>query len=402
MEGRGGDHAGSKLEEAGRAEMLEHAVLLQVIQEQQEQHKRLLEQQEKLLAVIKEQHEEMHQQRPAGEDVDMQPEAVVAVPKSKEQDTHDGTVTHPPLQPLEPELRAPGQPPALPQGHDQRSPDEPKGAAGRAPAVPPGGMDTEPRAAQAEPREGRQGAEPKVAGVQEWVPKPDLAGAPERPEKNDAGDSPVQSRGDFGGGSYEKQKSRKEAAGDLAAGPDKPQQVIPDRGLAGLSSRSGGAAPRAQAVLHQPEHPAVSAGAREAHPGVRKEALGGGHLGGDHVLAPGEDAAVREPEQRPDPELRPQQAIPEAQKPDNAKPNRDLKVQAGSDLRRRRRDVAPHADGGPAPHGGVIISFQPLPGVQISDLRSALDTQLRQAAGRTLQGVHGRQIKQLPGALEEA
>lgn len=402
VEGRGGDHAGSKLEEAGRAEMLEHAVLLQVIQEQQEQHKRLLDQQEKLLAVIKEQHEEMHQQRPAGEDVDMQPEAGVAVPRSKEQDTHDGTVTHLPLQPLEPELRAPGQPPALPQGHDQRSPDEPEDAAGRAPAGPPGGMDTEPRAAQAEPREGRQGAEPKVAGAQEWVPKPDLAGAPESPEKHDAGDPPVQSRGDFGGGAHEKRKSRKEAAGDLGAGPDKPQQVSPDRGLAGLSSRSGGAAPRAQAVLHQPEHPAVSAGAREGHPGVRKEALGGGHLGGDHVLAPGEDAAIREPEQRPDPELRPQQAIPEAQKPDNAKPNRDLKVQAGSDLRRRRRDVAPHADGGPAPHGGVIISFQPLPGVQISDLRSALDTQLRQAAGRTLQGVHGRQIKQLPGALEEA
>lgn len=402
VEGRGGDHAGSKLEEAGRAEMLEHAVLLQVIQEQQEQHKRLLDQQEKLLAVIKEQHEEMHQQRAAGEDVDMQPEPAAAVPRGKEQDTHGGTVTRLPLQPLEPELRAPGKPPALPQGHDQRSLDEPEDAAGRAPAAPPGGMDMQPRAAQAEPREGRQGAEPKVAGVQEWVAEPDVAGAPESPEKHDAGDSPMQSRGDFGGGSHEKQKSRKEAAGDLGAGPDKPQQVSPDRGLAGLSSRSGGAAPQAQAVLHQPEHPAVSAGAREGHAGERKEALGGGHLGGDHVPAPGEDAAVPEPEQRPDPELRPQQAIPEAQKPDNAKPNRDLKVQAGSDLRRRRRDVAPRADGGPAPNDGVIISFHPLPGVQVNDLRSALDTQLRQAAGGTLQVVHGGQIRQLSGALRES
>ncbi|TEA30682.1 hypothetical protein DBR06_SOUSAS4110136 [Sousa chinensis] len=363
LEGQGGDHAGdhagSKLEEAGRAEMLDHAVLLQVIKEQQVQQKRLLDQQEKLLAVIEEQHKEIHQQRQDGQDGedDVQPELGVAGPRGKEQEAHAmGMAERPPPQPLG----------AVPEGVD--------------------------------------------AGLQERVPVLDAARAPGSPEQHGAGGVARQSRNVFGGSSHERKKSGKDeaaagtdaqeadvlGAGAAAGGPQvKSQQASQDRAPGGLSSRSGGAAPRAQAVLHQPEQQAVSAGGQGGQQGGHEEARK------EHVPAPREDAAIQEPEQRLDPELGPKPAMLGDQKPDNAKPNRDLKVQAGSDLWRRRRDVAPRAEAGPAPKDRVIISFNPLPDVQVSELRSALETQLHQAAGGALRVVPGRQIKQLLGALEE-
>lgn len=347
--------------------------------------------------------------------VDVQPELGVAAPRGKEQEVHDaGMAERPPPQPVEVLPGAPGRPAAPPQGHSQRSVEEPEGAAGRAPAAPPGGADPQPWAAPAEPREGRQGAVPEAegAGVQERLPVLEPARMPGSPEQHGAGDVPGQSRDVFGGGAHEKKKSGKEAA---AAGADtqeadvlgvgaaigapqvKSQQASRDRAPGG---RSGVAAPQAQVVLHQPEHRADPAGGQGGQQGghmeMRKEAPGR-----EHVPAPWENTAGQEPEQRPDPELGPKPAIPGDQKPDNAKPNRDLKVQAGSDLRRRRRDVAPLAEAGLAPKDGVIISFNSLPEVQVNDLRSALETQLHQAAGGALRVVPGRQIKQLPGALEE-
>nr|XP_012644916.1 putative sodium-coupled neutral amino acid transporter 10 isoform X2 [Microcebus murinus] len=446
----GGDQAGSKLEaeikkivaEAGRAEMLDHAVLLQVIKEQQVQQKRLLDQQEKLLAVIEEQHKEIHQQRQEDEEdksrqVDVQPEPGAAVPRGQE--ARDGqvgeAVEKPPPQPLEPELRAPGDRAAAPQEAGQRSLEEPQGAVGRDPVGPPdGGSDTEAQAAQAKPREGRKDTLPMAASVERELPPKGLkqvaglepAGVPRSLEERPPEESLRQSQDLVGGGSQEKKKPGEEAAGagagirkgadQLVAAPGgtgdphvKPKQTHRDLGhAADLPSRLEGAAPQLQAVPREPEPQAVSAGARGGQQGNRlghgapletgEEALGGDHMPREEPGA-GEDAAVQGPRQRPDPEPGPK-LVPGAQKPDNAKPNRDLKLQAGSDLRRRRRDLAPRAEGELAPEDGVI-GFNPLPDVQVNGLREALDSQLRQAAGAALQ-VHSRQIRQLPAAPDKA
>lgn len=391
--------------------MLDHAVLLQVIKEQQVQQKRLLDQQEKLLAVIEEQHKEIRQQRQDGEDAEAQPEPGVPAPRGKEQETQEGqTADHPPQQPVELALGAPGRFPAPPQGHGPGALEEPKSAVGRAPAGPPGAADMEPRAAQADLREGQRGAVAQAAGagMPERVPVPDPAEGPKSPEKPVAGELPEQDT--FGRSSHERKKSRKEVAPSASAqeagvlgvrengDPQvRSQPVSRGRGPAGLSSRSGGAAPGAQAEIRQLEHRAVSVGTQGgqqgAHLEARKEAIAG-----DRARALGEDTAVQEPERRQNPDPGP---IPGAQKLEHAKANRDLKVQAGSDLRRRRRDVAPGAGGDPAPRDRVIISFNPLPDVQVNDLRRALETQLHQAAGGALWVVHGRQVKQLVGAPEE-
>ncbi|XP_016788647.1 solute carrier family 38 member 10 isoform X4 [Pan troglodytes] len=454
VERAGGNQAASQLEaeikkivaEAGRAEMLDHAVLLQVIKEQQVQQKRLLDQQEKLLAVIEEQHKEIHQQRQEDEEdkprqVEVHQEPGAAVPRGQEAPegkAREMVENLPPL-PLDPVLRAPGGRPAPSQDLNQRSLEHPEGPVGRDPAGPPdGGPDTEPRAAQAKLRDGQKDAAPGAAGTvkelpkgPEQVPVPDPAREAGGPQERLAEEFPGQSQ-DITGGSQDRKKPGKEVAATgtsilkeanwLVAGPGaetgdprmKPKQVSRDLGLAvDLPGGAEGAAAQPQAVLRQPELRVISDGEQGGQQGHRLDH--GGHLemrkearGGDHVPVSheqprgGEDAAVQEPRQRPEPELGLKRAVPGGQRLDNAKPNRDLKLQAGSDLRRRRRDLGPHAEGQLAPRDGVIIGLNPLPDVQVNDLRGALDAQLRQAAGGALQVVHSRQLRQAPGPPEES
>ncbi|KAH0517962.1 Sodium-coupled neutral amino acid transporter 2 [Microtus ochrogaster] len=416
----GGDQAGSKLEEAGRAEMLDHAVLLQVIKEQQVQQKRLLDQQEKLLAVIEEQHKEIRQQRQEDEEdkaksADMQPEPGVAALRGQEEEAGDQradeTVEGGPPQPLQPKGR-----PAPLQEMGQQPPGEAKAALGRDLAdLPPGGHDKEPQGAQTKLREDQKDAALKVAGaVRELVPgdlepvlKPDSAGAPKSPEKQLAEEVARQHQDAFGAGSQGRKKTVKEA---LAAGADTPKEA--GQPLAGaeaedsrtksrqsgptmVSAKPADRGSQPQAGFQQ-EPLAIPNKGQDSHPEVRSEVPRGVHIPAEGQQGGKGDATIQETKKRPD------IAVPEGQKPENVKPNRDLKVQAGSDLRRRRRDLSSHPEQELAPKGGVIISFNSLPNVQVNDLHSALDSQLRQAAGAALQVVHSRQIKQLPGELEEA
>lgn len=432
----GGDQAGSKLEEAGRAEMLDHAVLLQVIKEQQVQQKRLLDQQEKLLAVIEEQHKEIRQQRQEGEEdkpkPDMQPEPGAAVLRGQEEeaehagapDEHAGeTLEDNPSQPLQPVLGAPRGHPAPSQDKGQHPLEEVKVLAGRDLAdLPAGGSDTEPHGASSKLREDQKGAALKVAeAVRKLVPgdlepvhKPDPAEVPKSPEKQLAKEVARQRQDVFGEGSQERKETGKDA---VAPGADTQKEAaqplvgaeaedshsksrhseptkVPASGPAGMGFQ-------AQARFRQ-EPQVIFDKSQDSHPEVRSEGPRGVGIPAEEQHRGRGAAAMQEEKQRPDPNSGPKLAVPGDQKPENAKPNRDLKVQAGSDLRRRRRDLASPPEQELAPKDGVIISFNSLPNVQVNDLRSALDTQLRQAAGAALQVVHSRQIKQLSGDLEEA
>ncbi|XP_054987720.1 putative sodium-coupled neutral amino acid transporter 10 isoform X2 [Sorex araneus] len=327
--------AGSRLE--GRAELLDHAVLLQVIQEQQAQQKRLLQQQEKLLAVIEEQHKEMHLQRQDGDEGD-----------GKEQEAEP---REPPAQPLDSAPGAPGRLPAPPQGHDLRPVEGSQVAAGRPPAGPHG--------AKAGAQGGQKDAEPGEAPAADATPAP----------------RGVQQRGpgihDRAGGAHGDKKPRKEVATSVAA--------LEEAAGAGADAGREHSPERMQPEMKmQPETRTLGLSSKG---GAVPDGVQGGHPEGK------EGGAARDPEPGP---------RPGAQKPDNAKPNRELKVQAGSDLRRRRRDA------GPAQEEGALLGFHPLPQAHLSDLRGALETQLHQAAGSALRVVHGRQVKQMPTGLKEA
>ncbi|XP_067914302.1 putative sodium-coupled neutral amino acid transporter 10 isoform X2 [Heterodontus francisci] len=83
----------------------------------------------------------------------------------------------------------------------------------------------------------------------------------------------------------------------------------------------------------------------------------------------------------------------------NGEPYKDLKLdggQGGGDLRRRKRDVRSSVDESHQDNNGkLIISLDPVPNFKTDNLRSALESQLKQVAGASFQIVQSRKIKQV-------
>nr|XP_048673355.1 putative sodium-coupled neutral amino acid transporter 10 isoform X2 [Caretta caretta] len=456
--------------EAGKTKVLDHAVLLQVIKEQQVQQKQLLDQQAKLLAVIEEQHKEMHQQRQeeGGDEKPKQEipqEPGLPLAKSKEEEGRDGkadvAAKHLPKEILEPPQPGPGnQLGNLAERHQGNVDDLEE--AGHRPRMkfPVQVSVAGPKIPEALPKGGKvpqHKANKVVKNSLENLGDPlhsddsqhandvrhAVQAAGNHPEKPAAKELGGGHEAKAVGDGQEKKKSALEAGEVLAGAVADTQRELP---RAVKAQEAAGKGPElankeepkdlelpvdssnklqvVENVQHKQEHPgtgnddqAEGAGSKQQQVDqagkveAKKEVLRGkavdveqdpqgSHLNKQKVL---DEKLLKDPAEKNafenDVALKREKgaAPPVDQKPDqeNVKPNRDLKLQADLDLRRRRRDLPPRLEEETEAREGVIIGLNPLPDVKVNDLRSALETRLNQAAEGIQQVVHSRQIKQM-------
>ncbi|NXG08477.1 S38A3 protein, partial [Sakesphorus luctuosus] len=443
----------SKRGEAGPAKLLDHNVLLQVIKEQQVQQKQLLDQQAKLLAVIEEQHKEIHQQRQeegaeGPKPVEAQPDPAVPLSRSREDEG----------------LGAKGD--TARKAPSKELPEQPEQRLGRQlPGATEQHRDTAGRLQELEHRRDIPGAPPKERQVL-------------LQENARAGKSPVENRDPLHGDAQhvpaarnhlEKKPLAEDLGGDREAkagrevhekkhfltaveavtAPIQREQpgAAKVQGVAGKNlERDSGTDLKAKVVSQvEPKDLAVAPdssrnrneAAKEQHPqeqrrgaeaegaagavGRQRDPPGHGHSKGEdpreeprgRQQGRGAGAPSNAADRKPSPEDAPAPkaengaaAHRDPQPERDVKPNRDLKLQGGLDLRRRRRDLLPpdqeeeeeeeeEEEAAAQGAGGVLIGLNPLPDVKVNDLRSALEARLSQVAEGAQHVVRSRHIQQV-------
>ncbi|TRZ13855.1 hypothetical protein HGM15179_013234 [Zosterops borbonicus] len=431
-----------KAGEAGPAKLLDHNVLLQMIKEQQVQHKQLLDQQAKLLAVIEEQHKEIHQQRQEEgaeeklKPAEAQPEPAMPHSRSREDEGlgAKGDLAGKVLNKEQPEQHPAQQlPDSTKQHRDIVGKLEEAGHKRDIPVAPPKEWKVlvqENDRAVKNPVENRDllhGDAQRVPAARNNLEKKPLAedlggereakaGRDVHQQKNflkavEAATAPIQ-REQPGAAKVQGVAGKsleRDSGTDLKA---KTLSQVEPKDLAGVpdSSSNRNVAVREQHPRErewQRGAPAEGVGGRQRDPpghGHRKEedpreGRGGPSNGADRKPGP-QDAPAQRAENGA--------AAPRDQQQEHdIKPNRELKLQGGLDLRRRRRDLLPpdqEEDGEEeegeeeeaAPGaGGVLIGLNPLPDVKVNDLRSALETRLSQVAEGAQHLGHSRHIQQV-------
>nr|XP_030143123.3 putative sodium-coupled neutral amino acid transporter 10 isoform X2 [Taeniopygia guttata] len=437
-----------KQEKAGEAEpakLLDHNVLLQVIKEQQVQQKQLLDQQAKLLAVIEEQHKEIHQQRQEeGAEEKPKPEAQLepAVPLSRSREDEGlGAKGDTAGKALSKEQLAqhPGQPPPdatkqhshivgkleeagqrhdipvaapkewkVPLQEDDRAVKNPMENRdplhGDAQRVPAARNHLEKKALAEDLGGEREAKAGRDVHQKNFLKAVEVATAPIQREQ--PGAAKVQG---VAGKSLERDSATALKAKTLSQVEPKDLAVVPD------SSSNRNVAVREQHPREREWQRGAGAGGQQRdppglghrkeedpreEPGGRQGRGGGGPSNGADRKAGPQDAPAGKPENGAAAPRDPQQ--PER----DVKPNRDLKLQGGLDLRRRRRDLLPpdqeedgeedlEEEAAAAGAGGVLIGLNPLPDVKVNDLRSALETRLSRVAEGAQHLVRSRHIQQV-------